>query len=76
MVDPAEGVVNNRTLLKRLHEAPQKIVGYVFETTKTYVAHVLGLVKSFWPKANVEPLANDMAADCSEEQFKVYQKRS
>jgi hypothetical protein len=65
MVDPSkEGIVDHRTLLERLHEAPQKIVGYVSETTKTYVAHVLGLVKSFWPKANVEPLVDSMAADC------------
>jgi hypothetical protein len=48
MVDPSEEVVvGNRTLLERLHEAPQKIVGYVSKTTKTYVAYVLGLVKSF-----------------------------
>jgi hypothetical protein len=25
----------------------KKIAGYISETTKTYVAHVLGLVKSF-----------------------------
>jgi gamma-glutamyl phosphate reductase len=49
MVEPLEEVVDKRTLLECLHEAPQKIVGYVFETTKTYVAHVLGLVKSYWP---------------------------
>jgi hypothetical protein len=48
MVDPSEeGVVDNRNLLERLDEAPQKIAGYFSETTKTYVAHVLGLVKSF-----------------------------
>jgi hypothetical protein len=50
---------------------PQKIVSYVSETTRAYIAHVLRLVKSFWPKANVEPLANGMAADCSEEKFTV-----
>jgi hypothetical protein len=55
MVDPlGEVVVDNRTLLERLREAPQKIASYVSETTMTYVAHVLGLVKSFWPNANVE----------------------
>jgi hypothetical protein len=63
MVDPPEeGVVDNRTLLERLHEAPQKIAGYVNKTSKTYMADVLGLVKSFWPKANLEPLAEGMAA--------------
>jgi chromosome segregation ATPase len=48
MVDPPEGgVVDNRTLLERLREALQKIASYLSETTKIYVAHVLGLVKSF-----------------------------
>jgi hypothetical protein len=47
MVDPPEeGVINERTLLERLHEAPQKISGYISETTKTYVARILGLIKS------------------------------
>jgi NADH:ubiquinone oxidoreductase subunit E len=47
-VDPSEeGAIDNRTLLEYLHEAPQKIAGYISETTKTYVAHVLGLIKSF-----------------------------
>jgi hypothetical protein len=47
MVDPSKEVVDNRTLLERLHEAPQKIVGYISDTTKTYMAHVLGLIESF-----------------------------
>jgi hypothetical protein len=45
-------------LLEHLREAPQKIASYISEITKTYVAHVLGLVKSFWPKAKVESLAD------------------
>jgi hypothetical protein len=53
-------------LLERLREALQKIASYLSETTKIYVAHVLGLVKSFWPKADVKPLEDGMAADCSE----------
>jgi cell division septum initiation protein DivIVA len=48
MVDTQkEGVINKRTLLERLREAPQKISGYILETTKTDAAHVLGLVKSY-----------------------------
>jgi hypothetical protein len=41
-------------------------------TTRTYVAHVLGLVKSFWPKAHVEASADGLATDCSEEKFAEY----
>jgi hypothetical protein len=52
IVEPLEeGVINERTLLERLHEAPQKISRYISETTKTYVAHILRLVMSYWLKA-------------------------
>jgi predicted LPLAT superfamily acyltransferase len=45
MVDPPEdGVINERTLLERHRDAPQKISGYISETTKTYIVHILGLV--------------------------------
>jgi phage gp36-like protein len=75
MVDPPEeGVIDNRILLEGLQEAPQKIAGFISKTTRTYVAHVLGLFKSFWPKANLEPLADGMAADCSQERFTEYLK--
>jgi ribonuclease D len=70
MVDlPKEGVASDKTLLKRLHEAPQKITGYISETIKTYVAHILGLVKSYWPKANLSPLVDDMSVDYSDKNF-------
>lgn len=73
MVDPPEdGVVLDRTMLKHLCEAPQKIAAYVSETTRSYVAHVLGLLKSFRPSVHVDVLADGMAMDCSEEKFKEY----
>jgi hypothetical protein len=31
---------------------------------------VLGLVKSYWPKANLELLASGMSADCTEDKFR------
>jgi hypothetical protein len=71
MVDPSEeGVESNKMLLEWLHETPWKISSYVSETTRTYVEHILGLVKSYWPKANLEPLATEMSADCTEDKFK------
>jgi hypothetical protein len=73
MVDPPEeGVTAERTLLEHLQEAPQKITDYISETTKTYVAHVRVLVKSYWPKANLSPLVDGMAATCSEEKFSKF----
>jgi hypothetical protein len=65
-----EGVLSNKALLERLCETPQKISSYVLETTRTYVEHILGLFKSYWPKANLEPLATRMSADCTEDKFK------
>jgi hypothetical protein len=71
MVDPPEeGVVSNKTLLERLRETPQKISSYVSETTRTYVEHILGLFKSYWPKANLYPVAIGMSADCTEDKLK------
>jgi hypothetical protein len=59
VVDPLEeGVDISKTLLEHLREAPQKIPWYISETTKTDVAHVLGLGKSYWPKSNLSPLAD------------------
>jgi hypothetical protein len=67
MVDPLEeGVFSTRTLLKRLREASQRISDYVCRTTRTFVAHVLGLIKSFYPNINVGPLTDGMAADYSD----------
>jgi hypothetical protein len=73
MVDPpGEGAINNGTLLEHLHEALQKISSYLSEATKTYVAHVLGLTKSFWPKCSLSPLTDGIATDCSNEKFVEY----
>jgi CHASE3 domain sensor protein len=42
-----EGEAGDKTLVKRLHEAPQKITSFLSHTSKQYLAHALGLVKSF-----------------------------
>jgi hypothetical protein len=76
MVDPSEeGLVSNKMLLERLRKIPQRISSYVSETIRTYVEHILGLVKSYWPKSNLEPLATGMSADCTEDKFKELVER-
>jgi chromosome segregation ATPase len=68
MVDPQEDdAENGPPLLDRLREAPQKILNFVTEAATSYVGHALGLVKSFWPKARLEVLAEGAAADCTDE---------
>lgn len=75
VVDPLKKeVVDNRTLLEHLHEAPQKIWRYISETTRIYMAHVLRLMKYFWPKANMSPLVDGVAMECSDEKFAEYLK--
>jgi ABC-type transporter Mla subunit MlaD len=73
VVDPQDdGAADGRSLLDRLRGAPQKVLSFIAEAPTTYVSHALGLVKSFWPKARLEVLAQGVAADCSEEQFNEY----
>ena len=69
---PEEGTEMTKTLVERLREAPQKIVRYLSDNTKLYVAHVLGLVKSYWPQANQAPLGEGMAMVSSEEDFSKF----
>jgi hypothetical protein len=58
MVDPQEDdAEDGQPLLDRLRWAPQKILNFVTEAATSYVGHALGLVKSFWPKARLEVLA-------------------
>ena len=68
MVDPPEeGTKITKTLVERLQEAPQKIVGYLADNTNLYVVHVLGLFKSYCREANLVPPGEGMAVECSEE---------
>jgi len=77
MVDPPEeGAEDTKTLVERLREAPHKIVEYHSDNAKQYVAHVLGLVKSYWPQAKLAPLGEGMAEECSEEDFAKFQEEA
>ena len=77
MVDPPEeGAEVSKTLVERLQEAPQKIVGFLSDNAKLYVAHVLGLVKSYWPQANLAPLGQGMAVECSKENFARFREEA
>jgi hypothetical protein len=73
MVDPQEdGAEDGPPLLDRLRGAPQKILNFVTEAATSYVGHALGLLKSFWPKARLEVLAEGAAAECTDENFREY----
>ena len=72
MVDPQEeGASSSKSFVERMEETPRKILDYLSSTTKNYVAHLLGIVKSYWPHVDLAPLTS-IAADCSDEDFLWY----
>jgi len=61
-----------KSLLERLREAPQWLSSFFSDTSREYLAHALGLVKSFLPSENLSPIGDGVAVGCSEEQFSEY----
>ena len=59
-------------MVEHLEEAPRKILGYLSTTSKNYIAHLLGIVKSYWPQHNLAPIALGIASDCPDEDFLWY----
>ena len=70
MVEDEEA--GGKSLLDRLREAPQRLGSFFSDTSRDYLAHALGLVKSFLPSANLSPIGDGVAVGCSEEQFFEY----
>ena len=60
------------SLAGKLRNVPEAFERYVFATTRQYVSHVLGLVKSYWPTTRLDVLGKGAKADCTEEQFRQY----
>ena len=59
-------------LVGRLQKVPESFERYVSTTIRQYVGHVLGLVKSYWPRTPLDPLGKGAKADCTDEQFNQY----
>ena len=76
MVDPEEGSSNSKSLVERLEEAPKKIFEVITATSKNYLIHMIGVVKSYLPQFNLAPIAKGIAPDCSDEKFRDYCKES
>ena len=60
------------TLAGRLRKVPESFERYVSTTTRQYVGHVLGLVKSYWPLTPLDALGKGAKADCTDEKFNQY----
>jgi len=61
-----------KSLLERLREAPQRLSSFFSDTSREYLAHALGLVKSILPSANLSLIGDGVAVGCSEERFSEY----
>ena len=61
-----------KSLLERLREAPQRLSSFFSDTSREYLAHALGLVKSFLPSANLSLIGDGVAVGCSKERFSEY----
>ena len=59
-------------LAGKLQKVPECFQQYVSMITRQYVGHVLGLVKSYWPRMPLDPLGEGAKADCSNDQFDQY----
>jgi hypothetical protein len=75
-IDAEEGSSNSKSLVERLEEAPQKIFDVMTATTKNYLTHMIGVVKSYLPYFNLAPIAKGIALNCSNEKFHDYCKES
>jgi hypothetical protein len=51
---------------------PQRLSGFFSDTSRDYLAHALGLVKSFLPSVNLSLIGDGDAVGCSEERFSEY----
>ena len=70
MVEDEE--VGGKSLLDCLREAPQQLRSFFSDTSRDYLAHALGLVKSFLSFANLSLIGGGVAVGCSEELFSEY----
>jgi len=61
-VDLAEA--SSGSLVEQLRKVPQKIIDYLAESYRSYVAQALGHVKSYWPSAKISLLGDGMCAKC------------
>ena len=76
MVDSEEESSSSTSLVEHLEEAPKKIFDVMTATSKNYLTHMIGVVKSYLPQLNLAPIAKGIAPDCSDEKFQDYCKES
>ena len=76
VVDTEEESSSGKSLVEHLEEAPQKIFDVMAATSRNYLTHMIGIVKSYLPQFNLAPIAKGIAPSCSDEKFREYCKES
>ena len=61
-----EGVVAAESLSERLEASCGRLEAVIKGAARDAVQHTLGLVKSHLPEADLDPVGDDVPADCSE----------
>jgi hypothetical protein len=56
-------------LVDRLKEAPSRLAAYVEHLAKSIPNQVLAFMKSYFPKAPVDVVADGLAANCTDEKY-------
>ena len=73
LVEIPEGSEGEPLMLAgRLRKVPESFERYVSTTTRQYVGHVLGFVKSYCPRTPLDALGEGAKADCTDDQFGQY----
>ena len=76
VIDSEEESSSSKSLVEHLEEAPQKIFDVMTATSKNYLTHIIGVVKSYLPQFNLAPIAKGIAPSCSDKKFREYCKES
>jgi hypothetical protein len=66
---PHPGGPKIAALVDRLKEAPGRLATYVKHLAKSIPNQVLAFMKSYFPKAPVDVVAGELAANCTDEQY-------
>ena len=67
-----EDGAGDKSPLQHLRDASQRISSFFSDISRDYLAHALGLVKSFLPSANLALIGDGVAVGCSEEKFSKF----
>ena len=62
MVDSEGGSSSSKPLVECLEEAPKKFFDIMTATSKNYLTHMIGVVKSYWPQHNLAPIVSVFTA--------------